>query len=344
MVRTSPVVPEVGFGQHRFQPLWFKDFGKALLACTVRPEPVRQVLEVAGDEVLTVSDLLRMLSRLTYRPAFPIPLPAFLVRSALWVFERTRRFLPRHAHLPLNESKLTMLVEENMIPAGRPNALTDSLHITPTPLHEALRELTQCLPENPPETGVGSLERKRFWADFSGTTMSPQELMTLFKTRINEVMPIDFSAEPDAPRHVEEGATLSARLPGRGNIQVRVQECEPDRVTFSTIEGHPLAGIVTFSARQAGPLLRFTVETLSRPANTVDWVAISLAGRWLQDLTWQNVVGNMARLSGGTAPDGVQHQAQTLDEAESREIEQWASDLIARRKRERVEEEVAARS
>ncbi len=342
MVRTSPIVPKVGFGQHRFQPVWFKDFGKALTACVEREELSRQTIEVAGGEVITVSELMKQLSELTDRPAWPLPLPAFLVRGAVWGFSLVRRFLPRGASLPLNESKLTMLIEENRIQDGRPNGMFHILRLRGTPLQLALRELTQTLPANPPENGVGSLERKRFWIDLAGARQSAAELMTIFKKRITEVMPIDFSAEPASPREVEYGATLSASLPGRGHIQVRVEQCDPERVTFVTVEGHPLAGVVTFYAESAGDRLRFTVETFARPANAVDWVAINLAGRWFQDLTWQQVAANMGRLSGAETGDGVQQKAVTLDEQETRQVEDWAHQLIASQQREQVEEEVAA--
>jgi len=344
MVRTSPVVPEIGLGQHRFQPLWFKDFGKAVAECLTRPELSGQVLEVAGDEVITVSELLQTLAGLTDRPAFPLPLPAFLVKGALWAFERGRRFLPGHAELPLNESKLTMLIEENMIAEGAPNALVETLRITPTPLTEALRELADSLLENPLHTGVGRLEHKQFWIDVSDATVDAEGLMTLFKTRITEVMPIDFSAEPEAPREVENGATLCAHLPGRGNIQVRVHQCDSVRVTFTTVEGHPLAGVVSFFAENRNPGLRFTVETMARPANTLDWIAINLAGHWFQDLTWQNVAAKMGELSGGDSPEGVQTKARTVEGEEAKQIEQWAGDLIATRRREKMEEEIAFKS
>ncbi|QDT53998.1 3 beta-hydroxysteroid dehydrogenase/Delta 5--_4-isomerase [Caulifigura coniformis] len=344
MVRTSPVVPEIGLGQHRFQPLWFKDFGKAVAKCVTRPELSRQILEVAGAEVITVSELLHTLSELTDRPALPLPLPAFLVKSTLWAFERGRRFLPGQAELPLNESKLTMLVEENMIAEGGPNALVDTLGIPPTPLADALRELADTLLENPLHTGVGRLEHKQFWIDLADAAVDAEGLMTLFKTRINEVMPIDFSAEPGAPQQVENGATLCAHLPGRGNIQVRVHQCDPDRVTFTTVEGHPLAGVVSFFAEGRSPGLRFTVETMARPANTLDWIAINLAGRWFQDLTWQNVAARMGELSGGQSPDGVQTKARTVEGEEARQIEQWADDFIATRRREKMEEEIALKN
>jgi len=343
MVRTSPVVPQVGFGRHRFQPLWYRDFGKALSACVSRPDVAGQVLELAGDDVVTVAELLQTLSRLTDRPGLRLPLPPFLVRSALWIFERGKRLVSWKGQLPLNDSKLTMLVEENMIAEGRTNALSETFRMRPTPLLEALKELTQSIPENLPGSGVGSLERKRFWADISGARVDAEGLMALFKSQINDVMPIDCRAEPVAPSRVEDDATLSLGLPGRGHVQVRVQVCEPTQVCLSTVEGHPLAGMVSFTSEQRGSLLRFTVETISRPANTLDWLAINVAGRWLQDLTWQDVVGNTAKLSGGSIPEGVQQRAETLKGDEAAAVEKSVGDLIARRKRERLEMEVAAK-
>ena len=342
MVRTSPVVPAVGVGQHRFQPIWYQDFGKGLAACVDHPNLAGQTLDVAGDDVLTVADLLRKLSKLTHRPAVPIPLPAFLVRGAVAFYELGKRLLGWKTSLPLNDSKLTMLVEENVIPDGRDNALRKVLGVHPTPLDESLLKLCESLPENPPETGVGRLEHKSFWIDLDDASTDAAGLMTLFKDRIQDIMPIDFSAEPDAPRRIEHGETLSAHLPGRGNIQVRVLECEPDRVTFATIEGHPLAGMVTFTARQEAGRLRFSIDTHTRPANTLDWLAIHLAGRWFQDLTWKHVVEKTARLSGATFDGGVQHRAETLDDEAAKDVEARANELIHRRKRENVEQHVAA--
>ena len=271
-------------------------------------------------------------------------MPAFLVRGVVWACEQGKRLLSWQAELPLNESKLTMLVEENFIAEGASNALTDIFRIQPTPVEQGLKELTESLPENPPDTGVGALERKRFWADISEPMIDAEGLMSLFKARIGEVMPVDFSAEPGAPHQVEDGATMALRLTGQGNVQVRVQQCEPTRVSLATIEGHPLAGMVSFFSEQRGPRLRFTVETIARPANVVDWLAINVAGRWLQDQTWQTVVDNMVEFSGGSAPDGVQHCAETLEGDEAEAVEQWVGELVARRKRERIEKEVAAQS
>jgi len=335
MVRVSPLVPEVGLGQYRFQPLWFADAGLALAKCVSHPDVAGQTIEIAGAEVLTVHELISTLAKITDRPGLVVPVPAVLVRVACWLTERLQGLIGSRQTpaLPLNTSKLTMLVEENIVADGTPNALTGMLSIQPTPLVEALKQLADLVPENPPETGVGRLERKRFWADLSGSDLDSAGLMNLFKTRITEVMPIDFCAEPGAAFQIEPGCTLSAHLPARGHVQVRVEQCDADRVTFVTIEGHPLAGIVTFSAQQQGPGLRFSVETFARAANALDWLAIKSAGHWFQDLTWKSVVEKMVKISGGTAREGVLHEAEALDDEAAAAAERWSEDLIANRKR-----------
>ena len=341
MVRTSPVVPQVSAGQHRFQPIWYQDFGKALAVSIDDPRLAGRTLELAGADVLTVSELIERLSRHTNRPAVPIPLPTFFVWAAVWFYELGKRLLRWRASLPLNESKLTMLLEENVIPDGHANALTEALEIRPTPIDDALRLLSNSLPENPQETGVGSIEHKKFWIDLDGADVDSAGLMTLFKNRVQEIMPIDFRAEPNAPHRIEYGKTLSAHLPGRGNIQVRVVECDADRVTFATIEGHPLAGIVTFSATPDGPRLRFSIDTYTRPANGIDWLAIKTVGHWFQDLTWQQVAEKTGRLSGGSAVEGIQQRQETLEGAGANDMERWADSLIRKCHREHVEERVA---
>lgn len=90
--------------------------------------------------------------------------------------------------------------------------------------------------------------------------------------------------------------------------------------------------------------MRFSVETFAQPSNSLDRIAIQAAGRWFQDLTWKQVVENMGRISGGESSKGVEHEAETLDGDGAKVVEQWAEELIARRKRGERQAELAARS
>ena len=83
----------------------------------------------------------------------------------------------RAAAPPPTESRLIKQVVHNPDKApGATNALIDVLHITPTSLDAGLRALCDQQPEQLPTDGVGTLKRKRFWADIDNSSYSPEIL------------------------------------------------------------------------------------------------------------------------------------------------------------------------
>ena len=73
----APVIPLAG-SDARLQPVWVDDVARAVLACLDRPETAGQVFELAGPEVFTLSDLVRLAGRWSghERPQIPLPGPA----------------------------------------------------------------------------------------------------------------------------------------------------------------------------------------------------------------------------------------------------------------------------
>jgi NADH dehydrogenase len=237
--------------------------------------------------------------------------------------------------MPFNDEQVTMLHEGNAIERGEVNALTDVLGVTPTPLDTGLRLLADAQPEQLPSEGVGALKRKRYWIDIQSCRLSPEELFAHFREHFNQVTPVfvDVGAEPSVSDQIEEGETLTLALPMRGHVQVRVAELTPRSATCLTVEGHPLAGAVRFAAKRVGDAVRFEVEVFERAANVLDLIAMRTLGDRLQDHTWEQVVERMVERGAGTAPDGVQHSSESLDDAAAKRIEQWVAKLALRRKR-----------
>jgi len=331
----SPLVPKVGSGDQPFQPIWWEDVAQALATVVERDDLGGRVLELAGAEVTSQNDLLERLSRITGRDVQSIPVPEMLATLSAKAVSMVGW------KIPFNESQLQMLREGNTIADGSENALSDTLGITPVPLDEGLRKLAALQPEQLPSQGVGTLKRKRFWADIVGGEHSPQTLFTLFRTHFDDVTPVfvDAKAEPRTSDVISEGETLTLALPMRGHVQVRVASMEPRRVTLLTLEGHPLAGAVRFLCEPRGDAVRFQVEVYDRPANVIDFIAMRAVGDWLQDHTWSHVVERMLQISGGSAPDGVQSETASLDDEEAAAIERWVEALVARRKREAVRQD-----
>jgi NADH dehydrogenase len=121
-------------------------------------------------------------------------------------------------------------------------------------------------------------------------------------------------------------------LPGRGHVQVRVQQVSEERVVLATLRGHALAGVVRFSTKDLAHAVRFEVLTCDAAANPIDWLARTLGGARIQQANWTQLVKNVIELSGGTA-DRVRHGSRTLSYDEAAAVETWIRDTIALRRR-----------
>jgi NADH dehydrogenase len=325
MVRSLPAIPMIDSGEQSFQPIWHEDLAR-ILALVVEREDLRgQVLEAAGAEVTNMRDLIVKFGEITGRSPARVPVPMAL---AQW----TTQLASLVVDLPVDDNKLTMLEEKNVV-RGRGAARV--VGVTTTSLDEGLRKLADALNEALPEEGVGSLEHKTFFADIRGSRFSAASLMTHFREHVNDFMPIEFVAEPGAPDRIEKGATLTGSLPLRGNFQVRVEVSEPTHVVFATIEGHPLSGIVEFRTHANNGLLRFAVETWTRPSNVFDWLAAKTIGAPAQDANWRAVVRRVIDASGGTS-DGVQQEKETLSGEDAARVEERVKAMVQERKREEM--------
>jgi uncharacterized protein YbjT (DUF2867 family) len=324
LVRTLPAVPVIDDGEQEFQPVWHEDLAKVLATVLERNDLSRQILEASGPEVTTMNDLLRRFAEITGRSPARIPVPMALAQL-------TARFTS--SVLPVDEGQLTMLKEQNVV-RGR-NAI-EELGIDATPLDHGLRQLADAMPEALPEEGVGALEHKRFNAEIRGSRYNAASLMTLFRERVNELMPIEFVAEPGAPSRIEQGATLTGALPLRGNFQVRVEVAEPTHVVLATIEGHPLSGIVEFTTRDTANGVTFAIDVYARASNFLDWIAARTVGAPAQNANWRIVVQRVIDASGGTS-DGVHEEKEKLSDEEAEGVEKRVRGMVQERKRGETE-------
>ena len=320
MVRVLPAVPVIDSGEQEFQPIWHEDLARILAAVVERNDLAKQTLEAAGSEITTMTDLVERFREITGRSPVKVPVPSAL------------------AQFGVDENKLQMLREKNII---RGRSAVEVLGLDATPLDRGLRLLADALKEALPEDGFGSLEHKRFYADIRGSRHTAASLMTLFRERVNELMPIEFVAEPGAADRVEKGATLTGSLPLRGHFQVRVEVVEPTHVVFATLEGHPLAGIVEFTTTERDGVLRFAIDAWTRASNVLDWLAVRTVGAYAQDANWRGVVQNVVAASGGTS-DGVQQEKEKLSDEAAARAEERIKTLVQARKREEADDAAAS--
>jgi nucleoside-diphosphate-sugar epimerase len=332
MVRSLPVFPLIGNGDQPFQPIAADDLGAALALAVERAEPARAVLELAGAERVTLNQLLDLLETITDQHPTRIPVPESLALAGAGLAEALG------VEVPVRGDQIIMLLEENVIAADRPNALTDVFGISPRPLARGLAELADSLPEKLLAEGVGDLHRQRYWADIEGSRLDAGALFRMLREEFWTLLPprlVEVGAEPGTPTALEEGATLTLAVPLRGHIQVRVEEITERAITSATVEGHHLAGVIRFLVEERDERIRFEVRSYSRAAHLLDKLGMDALGRRLQRATWTSMVEEVVRRSGGRAPGGVQAEAEVLTGKDAERIEAWSRRLV--RKRQRAE-------
>jgi hypothetical protein len=274
--------------------------------------------------------VLKRLGEIIGRQPLRIPVPHAIAALGLRAVEQLG-FTP-----PIDPGQLTMLREGSVVHDPKGNALVTVLGVTPTPLQAGLEQLAGSQPEQLPEEGIGSLERKRFWVDVRGSRMTAEQLVEHVAKRFADVTPwtMNFDAEPGSPRAIDEGVTLTMQLPLRGRIQVRVEDIAPRHITLVTLKGHPLAGAVRLQAEdRADGMVRFEIRVYDRAADIVDWLAMNPVGAQVQNATWRALLDQVVTDSGGESPDGIQQESDTLDERETKKVETWIADVVRARKR-----------
>lgn len=80
MARFSPVLPLIGRGTTKFQPVYVGDVAEAIARATVAPEAEGKTFELGGPSVWTFEDILKFILRETNRDRFLVPVPFFAAR------------------------------------------------------------------------------------------------------------------------------------------------------------------------------------------------------------------------------------------------------------------------
>ena len=330
LVRTLPVVPAIGDADQRFQPIWVGDLAEAVARTVKRSDLAGKVLELAGSDTTSQRELFERFRSLSSRTPSLVVLPGALVSAGARMLEALH-FTP-----PITEDQVTMYEEGNVLLGGGRNELREVLHIEPLPLRDGLALMAYATPEQLPASGTGTLVRRRFWAEIEGATMTPEETIALVQRDFQNLVPegaASVGSEELSSKVLAPGATITLTLPLRGNVQIRVEEVTPRTITCVTLLGHPLAGVVRFLGETRGPRLRFEVQTIDRPANAIDGIAMATIGLAMKRLTWARVVESVVERSGGVAPQGVETSEDSLDSDQASHVDTWLKELIEQRER-----------
>ncbi len=129
LVRLLPVVPVIGNGQTRVQPVLVDDVAQAVARALDEPRAVGQVLELGGPERLTMDDILRTVQRVLgrHQPLVHVPVALVKLQAAL---------LARLPSPPLSPDAIDFIRMEETVDPRPAEAL---LGVVFRPLEEGLR-------------------------------------------------------------------------------------------------------------------------------------------------------------------------------------------------------------
>jgi NADH dehydrogenase len=132
MVRRLPVVPVIGDGTQRLQPIPVEQVADSFARAIDTPAAVKQTFEVGGPDAVTMVQLLDEIgAALGRRRVRKAHLPLGLMRSM-------SAFLHRVPSFPVTPDQLRMLEENNTCD---PTAFFTTLGLTPIPLAAGLRRV-----------------------------------------------------------------------------------------------------------------------------------------------------------------------------------------------------------
>ena len=116
--RFSPVLPLIGGGRTRFQPIPVEDVARCFVGALSEPRSIGQTFDLCGTETLSLAEIVDAILHVTGRRRIKLPLPFALASvqaaCAEFVFNRLLGKAP-----PLNREQVTMLRSDN-VGAGEP--------------------------------------------------------------------------------------------------------------------------------------------------------------------------------------------------------------------------------
>lgn len=133
IVRSAPVIPLIGGGRTRLQPVHVEDVAAAVVRTARAGGDTGKVYELSGPETLTLRQIFERVAAALGRRRAYLPLPFALARAAAPFAER----LPG---APLTLAQVELLMSDNLADPALPGF--SELGIQPRPLDSALASLS----------------------------------------------------------------------------------------------------------------------------------------------------------------------------------------------------------
>jgi hypothetical protein len=197
-----------------------------------------------------------------------------------------------------------------------------------TPLHRS--EVEGSLPDDappplrpgkelqPPQAGAGPLFHRVYRARIRDSSLSPQRVIAEMTSDLDRVAPTEFASFSKVLGQegvMAVGDEYVVRMPGPWDGPVRVVDRTPKSFRFATLDGHLEAGQIEFSAREAGPMVEFRIESWARAGDRFSNLLYDRLrmSKEIQLHMWTSVLERVAKLAGGRLTGGIEIRTRRVD-------------------------------
>ena len=125
LTKVTPLVPVVGTGRNRFQPIHVDDLARCLALTLDRGDMRDRIIEIGGPEQLSYNELVRLIAGTLGKSRLLVHFPAWLIWLNVWAMEKA---LPRP---PLNLEELRMISVRNV---AAPREVDETFRFSPRPM------------------------------------------------------------------------------------------------------------------------------------------------------------------------------------------------------------------
>ncbi|MBI3016298.1 MAG: complex I NDUFA9 subunit family protein [Candidatus Tectomicrobia bacterium] len=129
LVRCAPVVPVIGDGRYRLQPVALETVARGFVTALRSPAAKDKTFEVAGPDPVTYNEFLDLVGKCLGKKVRRLHQPLWLMRPLVAALEKVPFF-------PLTSNQLTMLLEDN---TTDPDPFYRTLGLEPIPVEDAIR-------------------------------------------------------------------------------------------------------------------------------------------------------------------------------------------------------------
>lgn len=113
MAAFSPVLPLIGGGQTKFQPIYVDDVADAVCEALAQPEAEGRVYELGGPKVYTFRELMELMLRETGQRRVLAPVP-FPIASIMGIFGQVAGWAP-FIDPPVTRDQVRLLKHDNVV-------------------------------------------------------------------------------------------------------------------------------------------------------------------------------------------------------------------------------------